>query len=120
MDGRQATLPTLRTSCSPPHSFLRTPANALALALDLVHALTQAVPIRSEPPHLSPTLRIRLTSTPDINPLTHLLPCSCSLAPTQSMFLDALVSDAAWRGRYARDRDGNPLPFALHEDPTPG
>ena len=31
------------------------------------------------------------------------------------MFLDSLVADAAWRGRYARDRDGAPLPWAAHE-----
>jgi hypothetical protein len=29
------------------------------------------------------------------------------------MFLDSLVGDAAWRGRYARDRAGKPVPFPL-------
>ena len=32
-------------------------------------------------------------------------PTSVAYAETQSMFLDSLVGDAAWRGRYARDRE---------------
>jgi oligoendopeptidase F len=43
-------------------------------------------------------------------------PTSVAYAELQSMFLDSLVGDAAWRGRYARDRDGNALPWALHEE----
>jgi len=31
------------------------------------------------------------------------------------MFLDSLVGDAAWIGRYARDRAGNPMPWPLVE-----
>lgn len=34
----------------------------------------------------------------------------------QSMFLDSLVGDAAWRGRYARDRNGKPVPWDLLEN----
>lgn len=37
------------------------------------------------------------------------------LAENQSMFLDSLVEDAAWRVRYARSREGNPLPWELHK-----
>jgi len=43
-------------------------------------------------------------------------PTSVAYAENQSMFLDSLVSDAAWRGRYALDRAGSPLPWALHEE----
>lgn len=42
-------------------------------------------------------------------------PTSVAYAENQSMFLDSLVGDAAWRGRYAKDREGNPLPWALHK-----
>jgi len=42
-------------------------------------------------------------------------PFSVSLAETQSMFLDSLCGDAAWLGRYARDRSGAPVPWALLE-----
>jgi hypothetical protein len=31
------------------------------------------------------------------------------------MFLDSLVSDAAWRGRYALNRAGEPVPWELLE-----
>jgi len=40
-------------------------------------------------------------------------PFSVSLAETQSMFLDSLCGDAAWLGRYARDRKGAPVPWSL-------
>ena len=43
-------------------------------------------------------------------------PTSVAYAENQSMFLDSLVSDAAWRGRYARDRKGDPIPWELHEE----
>mmetsp|Transcript_29217 Transcript_29217/g.72262 ORF Transcript_29217/g.72262 Transcript_29217/m.72262 type:complete len:624 (-) Transcript_29217:202-2073(-) len=42
-------------------------------------------------------------------------PFSVSLAETQSMFLDSLCGDAAWLGRYARDRKGAPIPWELLE-----
>ena len=42
-------------------------------------------------------------------------PFSVSLAETQSMFLDSLCGDAAWLGRYARDRAGTPVPWDLPE-----
>ena len=43
-------------------------------------------------------------------------------AENQSMFLDSLVRDAAWRGRYAKDRQGSVLPWAVHQRrrPFPG
>jgi hypothetical protein len=40
-------------------------------------------------------------------------PTSVALAETQSMFLDALIDDADWRGRYARDASGAPVPLSL-------
>jgi oligoendopeptidase F len=43
-------------------------------------------------------------------------PFSASLAEGQSMFLDSLVSDAAWRAKYALDIDGNPIPFEIIEE----
>ena len=43
-------------------------------------------------------------------------PTSVPYAELQSMFLDSLVGDAAWRRRYAKDRDGAPMPFALVEE----
>jgi Angiotensin-converting enzyme/Peptidase family M3 len=43
-------------------------------------------------------------------------PFSAALAEGQSMFLDALVNDSAWRAKYARDRDGNPIPFDIIEE----
>ena len=42
-------------------------------------------------------------------------PTSVAYAENQSMFLDSLCGDAAWRAAYCRDRAGTPLPFALHE-----
>uniref|UniRef100_A0A7S2S766 Peptidase M3A/M3B catalytic domain-containing protein n=1 Tax=Rhizochromulina marina TaxID=1034831 RepID=A0A7S2S766_9STRA len=42
-------------------------------------------------------------------------PTSVAYAENQSMFLDSLVKDAAWRVRYARNRKGEPLPWELHE-----
>jgi hypothetical protein len=43
-------------------------------------------------------------------------PFSAALAEGQSMFLDALVEDAAWRAKYALDLDGNPIPFEIIEE----
>ena len=43
-------------------------------------------------------------------------PTSVPYAENQSMFLDSLVSDAAWRAIYARDADNNPIPFELLEE----
>jgi len=37
-------------------------------------------------------------------------------AENQSMFLDALCDDAAWQGRYCRDRSGAPIPWSLLEE----
>ena len=37
-------------------------------------------------------------------------------AENQSMFLDSLVGDAAWRAKYAHDKDGKPIPFELIEE----
>ena len=42
-------------------------------------------------------------------------PTSVPYAELQSMFLDSLVGDAAWRAKYAISRDGEPLPWELHE-----
>ena len=41
-------------------------------------------------------------------------PTSVAYAENQSMFLDSLVSDAAWRVRYAKDRSGRVLPWEIH------
>jgi Zn-dependent oligopeptidase len=43
-------------------------------------------------------------------------PTSVPYAELQSMLLDSLVGDAAWRATYARTRRGDPLPWALHEE----
>jgi len=43
-------------------------------------------------------------------------PFSVALAETQSMFLDSLADDAAWLGRYAKDREGRPVPWDLVEE----
>jgi len=40
-------------------------------------------------------------------------PTSVAYAELQSMFLDALVGDAAWRCKYATARDGSALPWDL-------
>lgn len=32
------------------------------------------------------------------------------------MFLDSLVGDAAWRAKYARDKDDKPIPFEIIEE----
>ena len=42
-------------------------------------------------------------------------PTSVAFAETQSMFLDSLLGDADWRSRYAKDAQGEPLPFSLTE-----
>lgn len=42
-------------------------------------------------------------------------PTSVAYAENQSMFLDSLVSDAAWCSRYALDVNGNPIPFSVLE-----
>jgi len=43
-------------------------------------------------------------------------PTSVAYAELQSMFLDSLVGDAAWRARYALSREGEPLPWSLVEE----
>lgn len=42
-------------------------------------------------------------------------PTSVAYAETQSMFMDSLLGDADWRAKYARDAEGNALPWALVE-----
>lgn len=42
-------------------------------------------------------------------------PTSVAYAETQSMFMDAMLGDADWRTRYARDEQGRPMPFELIE-----
>lgn len=42
-------------------------------------------------------------------------PTSISAAETHSMFFDALLDNAMWLGRYARDVEGNPIPWDLVE-----
>eukprot|EP00586_Coscinodiscus_wailesii_P004918 CAMPEP_0172487174 /NCGR_PEP_ID=MMETSP1066-20121228/16125_1 /TAXON_ID=671091 /ORGANISM="Coscinodiscus wailesii, Strain CCMP2513" /LENGTH=648 /DNA_ID=CAMNT_0013253617 /DNA_START=116 /DNA_END=2062 /DNA_ORIENTATION=+ len=43
-------------------------------------------------------------------------PTSVAYAENQSMFLDSLVGDARWRAKYARDREGRPVPFEILEE----
>jgi len=43
-------------------------------------------------------------------------PTSVAYAENQSMFLDSLVSDAAWRAKYAHDDNGQPIPFDIIEE----
>lgn len=43
-------------------------------------------------------------------------PFSAALAEGQSMFLDALVDDAAWRAKYALDFEGKAVPFEIIEE----
>ena len=40
-------------------------------------------------------------------------PTSVAYAENQSMFLDSLVGDAAWRAKYACDTEGSPIPLSL-------
>ncbi|KAF5828250.1 oligoendopeptidase [Dunaliella salina] len=40
-------------------------------------------------------------------------PMSVAYAENQSMFLDAFAGDAAWLGRYARNREGQPIPWDI-------
>lgn len=40
-------------------------------------------------------------------------PTSVPYAELQSMFLDSLVGDAAWRAKYALSRDGEPIPWEI-------
>ena len=42
-------------------------------------------------------------------------PFSVAMAENQSMFLDSLVDDAAWQGRYAKAKDGTVMPWELIE-----
>ena len=42
-------------------------------------------------------------------------PTSVAYAEAQAMFLDSLVSDAAWRSRYAKSIEDQVMPWALHE-----
>lgn len=42
-------------------------------------------------------------------------PTSVAYAENQSMFLDSLATDADWLAKYARDRDGKPVPWELVE-----
>ena len=37
-------------------------------------------------------------------------------AETQSMFLDSLVNDAAWRAKYAKKENGERIPWDLVEE----
>ena len=43
-------------------------------------------------------------------------PTSVAYAENQSMLLDSLVGDAAWRAMYARDANDNPIPFDVIEE----
>ena len=43
-------------------------------------------------------------------------PTSVAYAENQSMFLDSLVGDSAWRAKYAKDLEGNPIPFEIIEE----
>jgi oligoendopeptidase F len=43
-------------------------------------------------------------------------PFSAALAEGQSMFLDALVDDAAWRAKYALNANGESIPFDIIEE----
>lgn len=43
-------------------------------------------------------------------------PTSVAYAENQSMFLDSLVSDAAWRAKYALDANDKPIPFEIIEE----
>eukprot|EP00931_Biecheleriopsis_adriatica_P003545 TRINITY_DN105347_c0_g1_i1.p1 TRINITY_DN105347_c0_g1~~TRINITY_DN105347_c0_g1_i1.p1 ORF type:complete len:723 (+),score=126.76 TRINITY_DN105347_c0_g1_i1:34-2169(+) len=43
-------------------------------------------------------------------------PFSTSYSESQSMFLEGLVDDVAWRARYARDREGHLVPWELLEE----
>lgn len=43
-------------------------------------------------------------------------PTSVAYAENQSMFLDSLVGDAAWRAKYAHDTNGKPIPFEVIEE----
>ena len=43
-------------------------------------------------------------------------PTSVAYAENQSMFLDSLVGDSAWRAKYARDLQNNPIPFEILEE----
>mmetsp|Transcript_7012 Transcript_7012/g.12949 ORF Transcript_7012/g.12949 Transcript_7012/m.12949 type:complete len:694 (-) Transcript_7012:303-2384(-) len=47
-------------------------------------------------------------------------PTSVPYAELQSMFLDSLVGDAAWRAKYAKNRQGQPLPWELIEEDIRG
>ncbi|KAJ9506361.1 hypothetical protein QJQ45_019497 [Haematococcus lacustris] len=42
-------------------------------------------------------------------------PTSVAYAENQSMFLDAFAGDAAWLARYARSREGQPVPMSVIE-----
>eukprot|EP00993_Chasmostoma_nieuportense_P000068 NODE_1062_length_1682_cov_12.195498_g997_i0.p1 GENE.NODE_1062_length_1682_cov_12.195498_g997_i0~~NODE_1062_length_1682_cov_12.195498_g997_i0.p1 ORF type:complete len:377 (+),score=101.37 NODE_1062_length_1682_cov_12.195498_g997_i0:547-1677(+) len=44
------------------------------------------------------------------------VPTSVAYAENQSMFLDSLVGDAAWKGLYARNLAGEPVPWELIEE----
>lgn len=43
-------------------------------------------------------------------------PTSVAYAENQSMFLDSLVDDAAWMAKYAKNNEGEPIPFDIIED----
>ena len=43
-------------------------------------------------------------------------PTSVPYAELQSMFLDSLVGDAAWRAKYALSREGEPIPWELVQE----
>ena len=43
-------------------------------------------------------------------------PTSVAYAENQSMFLDSLVDDSSWRARYARNLNGESIPFEIIEE----
>ena len=43
-------------------------------------------------------------------------PTSVAYAENQSMFLDSLVGDSAWRAKYAKNNEGTPIPFEICEE----
>jgi hypothetical protein len=56
-----------------------------------------------------------LFCSPSPPPPQERAPTSVAYAENQSMFLDSLARDAAWLGRYARSREGEPFPWAVLE-----
>jgi hypothetical protein len=71
-----------------------------------------------DPQHVAPLQMTQQKNIKQPSPLfsQERAPTSVPYAENQSMFLDSLVADGAWRAVYARNEKDEPIPFEIIEE----